>query len=155
MLCFFNFLNKIKQFSLPWCRLFHFLSPSFPTGLPFIPGAAATRGGLSLFEPQDCEDGRGGSRTVNRSSSWRLDAKMEPFVHELVYSGERECFFFLVFVFVFCFFLRCPEYLWLSKKHFTRSAAGSRASVQDGGLEKFPAVCRFVPHTVQRFPTPV
>lgn len=57
------------------------------------------------------------------------------------------------FCFLFLFFLRCPEYLWLSKKHFTCSAAGSRDWVQDGGLEKFPAVCRFVPHTVQRFPT--
>lgn len=139
------------------CVFFPALSPQ--ACLPFVPGAAATRGRLSLFEPEDCEDEVGGwggdvaPRMAAPLDVWML--KWDLFFMNLftVVPVVKENVSF--FCFFFLFFLRCPQYLLLSKKHFTRSraAAGSRDSVQDGGLEKFPAVCRFLPHTVHRFPS--
>lgn len=72
---------------------------------------------------------RGGSRAANRSSSWRLDAKMEPFVHELVYSGasgERECFFF------FCFFFLALPWIFVIEQETFHSLCGGKPWFSSG-----------------------
>lgn len=129
--------------------------------LPFIPGAAATRGRLSLFEPEDCEEEVGVGGDVAPRMAAPLDAWMLKWdllfmnLFTVVPVVKENVAFFLFVFFVLSFSCVALNICRSSKKHFTRSAAGSRDSVQDGGLEKFPAVCRFVPaHSPQTPPSP-
>lgn len=98
MLCFSSTVLSSLMQNIPFSFLLFPLRPAFHPWSCRHP-----RGSLPVRTRRLWRWG-GGSRTANRSSSWRLDAKMEPFVHELVYSGasgERECFFLLFFVFCF------------------------------------------------------
>lgn len=148
MLCFSSTVLSSLMQNIPFSFLLFPLRPAFHPWSCRHP-----RGSLPVRTRRLWRWG-GGSRTANRSSSWRLDAKMEPFVHELVYSGasgERECFFLLFFVFVFLalpwifvieqetFHLLCGGKPWLS--------SGRRSGEIPSSLPLCSAHSSKVPHS--------
>lgn len=150
MLCFSSTVLSSLMQNIPFSFLL------FPPRPAFHPWSCShPRGSLPVRTRRLWRWGAGGrSRAANRNSSWRLDAKMEPFVHELVYSGasgERECFFLLFFVFVFLalpwifvteqetFHLLCGGKPWLS--------SGRRSGEIPSSLPLCSAHSSKVPHS--------